>query len=177
MRIITGKRRGLRLDAPAGEATRPTADRVKEALFSMLSSKVDGADVLDLFAGSGALGLECLSRGARACDFVENSPEAAAVVRRNMEKARFRDEGTLHPKDFRQFLMSTGKSYDLIFLDPPYRSGYYGEALRLICERKLLRPDGWIVLEWDGQKPETEPFDEVKERQYGRVHISILESR
>lgn len=174
MRIITGKRRGLRLLTLEGEDTRPTADRVKEALFSMLADRVSGAKVLDLFAGSGALGLECISRGAERCDFVEANPKAADVVKKNIEKAQFTQEATLCRVDFRQFLKGAASAYDLIFLDPPYRSGFYQEALRMIAERELLAPGGRIIAEWDVEKPEFLPFTEEKEKAYGRVHISIL---
>ena len=175
MRIITGKKRGLRLETLEGEETRPTADRVKEALFSMLTPSVPGAVVLDLFAGSGALGLECVSRGAKRCDLVEHSPKAAKVVRKNVEKAHFVEECRIYEMDFRQFLQRAAEPYDLIFLDPPYRSGFYEEALRLIVERRLLSPGGVIVAEWDEEKPDFAPFFEERERRYGRVHVSILE--
>ena len=174
MRIITGIKRGLRLDTLPGEDTRPTADRVKEALFSMLTPYVSGARVLDLFAGSGALGLEAVSRGAEMCDFVEVSPAAACVVKGNIQKAGFEGMCNLHQMDYKAFLSHAQGAYDLIFLDPPYRSGYYEDALSSIKERKLLADDGIIIAEWDLDKPNFSPFIEEKERRYGRVHISIL---
>ena len=174
MRIIAGKARGLHLDTRSGEDTRPTADRVKEALFSMLTPYLNGARVLDLFAGSGALGLEAVSRGAKACDFVEISSAAANIVLQNTKKAGFEDVCRLHRMDFQAFLKHVEESYDLIFLDPPYRSGFYENALSLIKERNLLAEEGRIVAEWDQDKPDFSAFYEEKERRYGRVHISIL---
>jgi 16S rRNA (guanine966-N2)-methyltransferase len=121
MRIIAGEYKGRRLVAPPGTATRPTSDRVREALFSILGARVEDADVLDLFAGSGALGIEALSRGAQKATFVDNAPAALTTIRRNLEGVQ---GATVVRRDARAFLRDArenGRQYDLVFLDPPYR--------------------------------------------------------
>ena len=129
---------------------------------------------MDLFAGSGALGMESISRGAARCDFVEVSPKAAATVRKNLSRAEFLEESNVYETDYSSFLDRQTDAYDLILLDPPYRSGFYEIALSKIAEKNLLSDDGRIVVEWDQEKPDFSPFEEEKERRYGRVHISIL---
>src|SRR5918999_4707697 len=122
MRVIAGRYGGRRLQAPPGAATRPTSDRVREALFSVLGGRVDGANVLDLFAGSGALGIEALSRGAAEATFVDSAPAAARAVRANLEALGL--EAEVHRADARAFLRAArkgGRQYDLVLIDPPYR--------------------------------------------------------
>ncbi len=122
MRVIAGRHGGRRLQAPAGEATRPTSDRVREALFSILGARVEGAHVLDLFAGSGALGIEALSRGAAAATFVDAAPDAVRVLRGNL--AALGEEAEVVHGDALRWLRAAprrARQYDLVFLDPPYR--------------------------------------------------------
>src|SRR3954454_22895544 len=118
MRIIAGEHRGARIFAPKGQATRPTSDRVREAAFNLIGP-VDGASVLDLFAGSGAMGLEALSRGAASATFVENDREALRAIERNLEKLRLRSARVV-PRDVLQALAMERNTYDLILCDPPY---------------------------------------------------------
>lgn len=177
MRVISGTARGLRLVSPPGEDTRPTLDRVKEALFSMLTPYVRGARVLDLFAGSGALGIEALSRGAQRAVFVDKSREAEAAVRANLEKARLADRAELRRCDALGYLASASESFSLVFLDPPYESGLYDKAVSEITRRGLLVPGGIVAAEWDAPigppkaPPELEP---VRDRRYGRVNITLF---
>ena len=174
MRIISGKARGSKLSAPEGLDTRPTLDRVREAIFSMLFGVVEDASVLDLFAGSGAMGLEALSRGAKAVDFVDISAEACGCVNGNLAKTRLQG-GNVFRKDFKTFLKECSQSYDVIFLDPPYESGYYTDALDTIKERGLLSEGGIIVAECDDPDG-FDPcgFEVDRQRKYGKAVVYLL---
>ena len=139
MRIITGSAKGVSLLTLEGDATRPTSARAKEALFSMLQFDIEGRRVLDLFGGSGQLGLEAHSRGAAACTFVDAAPEAVAVIRKNIEKTGFADRARVQNTDYRNFLRKcAADGFDLVFLDPPYASDALADAL-LGRDRTLRR--------------------------------------
>ena len=177
MRVISGSARGLKLISPPGLDTRPTLDRVKEALFSMLTPVIRGAAVLDLFAGSGALGIEALSRGSESAVFVDNSREAEATVRKNLDNSRFADRARFVSGDALKFLSSCNDNFDVIFMDPPYGGGLYEKVLILIAERGLLSPDGVISVEWDediGEPCFPDCYVRSRDRRYGRVHITLL---
>lgn len=167
----------MRLQAPAGEDTRPTLDRVKEAVFSMLAVRLPNADVLDLFAGSGALGLESLSRGAASAVFVDNSAAAIACIKANISSARMQNRAAVKNASASDYIKSCGKGFDIIFLDPPYGGGLYGAVLAAISESGVLNDDGIIICEWDfgvGKPDIPQDFVSVKEKKYGRVCISVL---
>jgi 16S rRNA (guanine966-N2)-methyltransferase len=171
MRVVAGELRGRRLSAPAGRATRPTSDRVREALFSMLGT-VEGARVLDLFAGSGALGIEALSRGAESAVFVDRQPGAVAAIRRNLSALGL-EGAAVHRRDAVAFLDAAGETYDLIFVDPPYDC-----ALRLAgpLSRALmpvLSSDALIVSESDKRTPLELELPLVRERPYGDTRIDV----
>lgn len=173
MRIISGRARGAKLFAPDGMDTRPTLDRVREAVFSMIFTHTEDARVLDLFAGSGAMGLEALSRGAAECDFVDIAPKACECVRKNMEKTRL--TGRVSNMDFKSFLSKCTAGYDLIFLDPPYESGFYSTALDIIKERGLLNEDGMIVAECaDPAGFDARGFEIYRQRKYGKAAVYLL---
>lgn len=172
MRVIAGEHRGRRLVAPPGHDTRPTSDRVREALFSILGP-LDGARVLDLFAGSGALGIEALSRGADSAVFVERAPAALKALRGNLETLGL--DADVHPRDVGVFLRdarAAGDTYDLAFLDPPYRDAAgLGPALELA---PLLAPGGRAVSESGRRAPLDLPgLEVVDERRYGDTLIRI----
>ncbi len=177
MRVISGSARGLKLESLDGLSTRPTLDRVKEAIFSMLFDRTVGASVLDLFAGSGAMGIEALSRGADRCVFVDSAGDAAAVVARNLAKAGFGAKSDVRVCGFDRFLETTDKSFNLVFLDPPYRSDYLKKSLFLLHERRLLSDGAVVVAECDNSLPPDIPagFEVVRRRSYGRVSVNILE--
>lgn len=180
MRVISGTARGLRLKSLEGLDTRPTLDNVKEAIFSMLFSVCTGATVLDLFAGSGAMGIEAISRGAKEAVFADLNPKACAVVRENLEKARMSDRATVVNTDALRYLETAGKNgmkFDLIFLDPPYSLGLIDESLKFISEYNLLSEGGLVVIEFDsGTKVDIKDFNLVKDKRYGRVCVNILEA-
>jgi 16S rRNA (guanine966-N2)-methyltransferase len=170
LRVVAGSFKGRRLTAPRGTRTRPTADRVREALFSMLGD-VGGAHVLDLYAGSGALGIEALSRGAESAVFVERDAQAVAAIERNL--AAVGVEATVLRQDVLRFLARPGAPFDLVFCDPPYDS-----ASRLaapLAERlpALTAEDARIVTESDKRNPLELPFPLLVERDYGDTRIAI----
>ncbi len=149
MRIIAGRFRGQGIVAPRGLATRPTSDRVREALFSILGD-VEGLDVLDLFAGSGALGLEALSRGARSATFVDEGRHALAAVRANVATLDVAAETTIVGADVRaglKRLAKEGRAFGLVFADPPYALTETGSLLAELVRLALLVPGAWVVLE------------------------------
>ncbi|NLC77432.1 MAG: 16S rRNA (guanine(966)-N(2))-methyltransferase RsmD [Clostridia bacterium] len=181
MRIIAGKAKGLRLKAPKGYATRPTADRVKEAMFNVIQGRETGALVLDLFAGTGALGLEALSRGAGKAVFVETNPVTRQVLAANIAKAGMAAQATVVKMDALSFLRSyEGGAFDLIFMDPPY--DYDNEisvqVLDAIAEKQLLSPGGLIIWERSNRNPSFQPvsgFKLVKEKHYGDTVLLFIE--
>ncbi len=177
MRVISGSARGLKLSSLDGSDTRPTLDRVKEALFSMLTPYLGFSKVLDLFAGSGALGIEALSRGAESAVFVDSLPSAMEIVRENVKKARFDDVSVFCQKDAITYLENARDRFDIIFLDPPYEGSLYTPSLDLILKNNLLNTDGVITMEWDSScnSPSIPSgFTVIKERRYGRVMLSLL---
>ena len=146
MRIITGSARGAKLQAPAGETTRPTAERTKEAIFSMLQSGIAGRRVLDLFAGSGQMGLEALSRGATKAVLVDRDKAALAAIRANALHTKLADQAEIVALDAISYLKTArGEPFHLVFLDPPYDAGLLSTALSLLISRGLLA-EGSIVV-------------------------------
>lgn len=178
MRIIAGSRKGHTLTAPAGRNTRPTLDRVKEALFGILQLDIPGAVVLDLFAGSGNLGLEALSRGAAAAVFCEHDRRSAAVVRGNIQALRFEAQSVVYAADYATAIARAaeeGRRFDVVFLDPPYASGLAEAAMRLLNERDVLAADGIIAVEHAPDAPPIFPAGyTVDTRRYGEVAVSVL---
>lgn len=174
MRVITGTARGKRLITREGAAVRPTPERVKEALFSIIQFEIEGRRVLDLFAGSGQLGVEALSRGAREAVFVDSSRESAETVRKNVESCGFTDCARIENMDFAAFLMRTEKPFDLAFLDPPYRTGLIQKALPLVTAH--MNEGGTIICEnpLDEELPESAgEFCRVKSYRYGKICLTI----
>ena len=182
MRIITGTAKGIRLSSLPGDATRPTSERVKEAIFSSLQFDLEGRVVLDLFAGSGQLGLEALSRGAAACTFIDSSSDAIAVVKENARKTGFFERSKYLISDYRSYLRKAGKTgaFSLVFLDPPYALDAVGDALDRIVREKLLKPGALVVCEAGSPDPFAkhptlrERFEITKEARYSVTHVTIL---
>ena len=174
MRVIAGRYRGRRLQAPPGDATRPTSDRVREALFSVLAARVSGARVLDLFAGSGALGIEALSRGAAEATFVDTAPAALRAIRANLDAIGVTAD--VRRADARRFLGSASaaaRHYDLVFLDPPYRlAGRLGGELAAALPA-VLAPGATVVAESDRRAPVPIELPITFERHYGDTLIRI----
>ena len=177
MRVISGEARGRRLIAPRGLSTRPTSDRVRETVFDVLAFRWNGGRVLDVFAGTGALGIEALSRGAEAAVFVENQAEALQAVAANIKACRFEPRATVRRGDFRHVLKMLsvhGERFSLVFVDPPYESGYYDETISLLPP--LLEKDAYVVLESvRGAPPPSVPEEWMlyRQRTIGHTLISI----
>ncbi|MGN0165927.1 MAG: 16S rRNA (guanine(966)-N(2))-methyltransferase RsmD [Lachnospiraceae bacterium] len=160
MRVVAGSARSILLETPAGKETRPTTDRIKETLFNMLQPYVPGSVVLDLFAGSGALGIEALSRGADYACFVDMSREAVRCITGNVRRARLEERSDVLLMDYRNAisgLRAKGKTFDLVFLDPPYGRELEYQALELLDENGLLADDALIVVE-TALEHDFEPF-------------------
>lgn len=173
MRVIAGRARGHQLNTLPGTDTRPTTDRVKEAVFSMIQAYIPDSHVLDLFAGSGALGIEALSRGAAFCDFVEQSHKAAEIVKQNLTKTRLLDLAALHILPAHTFLSSTVTNYSLIFLDPPYHQQLCGKMMDMLYEKALLDQEGLIVCETAADEEIQTLYTLWKQKTYGKIKISI----
>ena len=183
MRIITGKAKGTRLCTLDGEdVTRPTSERAKEAIFSMIQFEIEGRRVLDLFAGSGQLGLEAMSRGAEYAMFIDSSREAMSVVKKNAESTHFFSECGYLVSDYRSYLRkASGRDvFDIVFLDPPYASENMCDALIKMHEGRILKDTGLAVCESD--RPDliekcselSGKYNIVRSSSYGRVHITLL---
>ena len=184
MRIITGKARGVRLATLEGENTRPTSERAKEAIFSMLQFEIDGARVLDLFAGSGQMGLEALSRGAAHAVFCDLSKDAVEIVKTNIKKTRMEGQCDVFCGDYKVTLqrLRNRQNFDLVFLDPPYAGSLVPAALSELIENDLLSNGAKIICET--ASPEDVfgtdlqlaiSFETVKQTRYGIAHVTILQ--
>ena len=182
MRIITGTARGTKLQTLEGEATRPTAERVKEAVFSMIQFDLMDSVVLDLFAGSGQMGLEAVSRGAEKAHLIDKSNDAVSIIRANAEKTRLADKCSIFCTDSTDYLKrSKGRcKFDFVFIDPPYGSGLVQESLRLLADGTLLNDNAWLIVEdetddiFAGDEELASRFNIEKSNRYGRVHIVVL---
>lgn len=172
MRVISGKARGLKLKTIEGDSTRPTKDMVKEALFSMLANYVQDAIVLDLFAGSGAVGIEALSRGAQLAYFADINKECIQIIKENLTKAHFIDQSKIYNLDYIDILDKVRNiSFDIIYIDPPYNKGLGVKAIEIISTYDLLKTKGVIVYETD--EIEEVPnvianYEIFKSKKYGR---------
>ena len=176
MRVITGKARGVQLKTPEGMLTRPTADRVKEALFSIINFDLPGAAVLDLFGGTGQLGIEALSRGAAEAVFVEKRLDAVRLVKENLALCQLQDKARVHAGDAMAYLRS-GEKFDLIFLDPPYGSDLLNQALETITAFDICRAHGIIVAESAADKALpvlAPPYRLYREYRYGQIKLTVF---
>ena len=185
MRIITGSARGAKLITLEGEATRPTAERTKEAIFSMIQFDIEGRRVLDLFAGSGQLALEALSRGAAEAVLCDSSKEAAEVIRKNAAKTRLSDKISLHVCDSLKLIPKLGADkFDLVFLDPPYALMLIPSVLNSLIANKKLKPTSIIVCEsateadvFCGDSNLESMFEIKKKAKYGAAFVTIMEPK
>lgn len=180
MRIISGKARGTKLYTLEGENTRPTLDRVKESIFNIIQEKIEEAKILDLFSGSGAIGLEFLSRGAKSAILCDNSKEAVNIIKKNIEKTHMEKSAQVINTDFEKCLKKlTNQQFDIIYLDPPYETDYILKSLKKIIELNIAKEESLIIIETDDAKRiETEienlDIEIVDKRKYGRATIIFL---
>lgn len=170
MRVITGSARGVKLETLEGEAVRPTSEKTKEAVFSAIQFEIEGRRVLDLFAGSGQLGIEALSRGAERAVFIDQSAEALEVVKRNVKKAGFEKQSVISRMDYQSFLKGTKEVFDIAFIDPPYNAGYVTTALDGVS--KIMSDYGIIICEHPADvvmPDEVNGFKISKQYKYGKL--------
>ena len=174
MRVISGTARGRKLDSPAGDSVRPTTDNVKESMFNIIQFDIPGRRVLDLFAGSGQLGIECISRGAREAVFVDSDRESVKLIKNNLKRCGF--SAQVITGDAIDYLKACGK-FDLIFADPPYDSGLYGKVLNTVELFDILSDGGIIICE---SKKETlfpemnRPYMLKKVYNYGKIKLTVF---
>jgi RNA methyltransferase, rsmD family len=176
MKINSGRFKYRKLEIP--ESARPTTEKVREAVFSMLIGRVEGATVLDLFAGSGSLGLEALSRGAEYCVFNEGDRKNYKILRNNIENCKAEEISSSYNNDFRKALVLANREFDIIFIDPPYHEGYYGEVFELVEEYGLLADEGVIVAEHSNDNSLSDNignFVKTKEKRYGTIGVDFFE--
>ena len=179
MRVIAGSARRLLLKAPDGMDTRPTADRVKESLFNMLNPDLYGCAFLDLFSGSGAIGIEALSRGAQRAVLVDASMECAGIIKQNLEVTKLGENAEIINEDVYAAIERLGRrgdKFDIIFMDPPYAAGYYVPVMEAIKKADILAAEGYIVAESDKGVDFTaaEGFKIFKERKCGPAVMNFL---
>ena len=175
MRIISGSARGRKLKEPQGMDTRPTTDKVKESLFNIIQFDLEGRRVLDLFGGTGQLGLEALSRGSAHCTFVEQRREAVALIRENLKRTGFSDRARVVQGEALSFLASCRERFDIVFLDPPYQGGLLEQSLEKIVQFDILREHGIMICE----SPQEEELPQAVGRcrlhrtyRYGRIKLT-----
>ena len=176
MRVISGTARGIRLQTPDGLVTRPTADRVKEALFSIIQFELEGRSVLDLFAGTGQLGIEALSRGAKSAVFVDAGAPAVKLVKENLKKTKLDSAARVLQSDYAAFLRACKEKFDIIFLDPPYAENFLENSLKIISEIDILRYGGIIICEKTADKQIPADFPGLvcgKEYRYGSSSLVL----
>ncbi len=179
MRVISGTLKGKKLFSVRGQSVRPTSDRVKEAIFDILQDRFRGQSVLDLFAGTGALGIEALSRGAIAGVFVEENPRSLVALRRNIESCRLEDRTKVLVKEVRaglRILGEKGERFGLILLDPPYGKGLARKTLEALCRSSIVNHDGLVVAEHSVSEelPSIPSLKRVDERRYGDTQVSFF---
>lgn len=179
MRVIAGEFKGRRLEGPDNDYIRPTTDKVKEAMFSIIGGKILDSKCVDLFSGTGNIGLEAISRGAQKCYFCDNSGKAMGIIKRNISYCKADEQAEIMAGDFRRSLekiRDTGDKIDFFFLDPPYNAGYYDKAMEIIAAGEILTFDGMIVAEHPRElllPNNIAGLEMIKERRYGRIVLSI----
>ena len=176
MRVITGKARGIQLKTPEGQLTRPTSDRVKEALFSIIQFEIPGAAVLDLFGGTGQLGIEALSRGAKSAVFVDAREDACKLIRENLKRTRLENDGKVVRADYMEYLNRCREKFDIILLDPPYAEVFLENSLKRITEIDILQSGGIIIAERPMGKElpwEFEGYSRSRDYKYGNTLLTV----
>lgn len=176
MRIISGKYKGRKIDAYTIEGTRPTMDRVKESFIGMIQSKIIDSVCLDLFAGSGSVGLELISNGAKKCYFVDSNTKVVDTLNQNIKKFKITDDIEIIKNNYEDALKSFAKNkimFDIIFLDPPYKSNYIMPTIKLIKDLNLLGDGGIIICEYEEETIDVPFYELIKEKKYGSKKIKI----
>lgn len=176
MRVISGSARGRRLKELQGMDTRPTTDKVKESLFNIIQFEIEGRRVLDLFGGTGQLGIEALSRGADHCTFVDMRKEAAALIRENLRLTGLSERSRVVQGDALSFLSSCGEKFDVILLDPPYHTELLEKSVERITEFDILREHGIMICESAAERELPAlppPYERGREYRYGKIRLTV----
>ncbi len=180
MRIIGGKARGTKLYTLEGDNTRPTLDRVKESLFNIIQSDIPESTFLDLFSGSGAIGLEAVSRGAKKAILCDNSKEAINIIKKNIDKTHLQEQVELYQLPFERLLNDKiREKIDIIYIDPPYKTDFVYNAIKIILSKNLIDQDSIVIIETDEEERiikqmETLNIEIVNQRKYGRAHLIFV---
>ncbi len=179
MRVISGSARGLKLKAPAGLDTRPTIDRIKESLFNIIAYDLADADFLDLFSGSGGIGIEALSRGALKAVFVDSSGESVRIIEENLKNARVYDRADILESDIFDAVFKLGREnrrFDIIFMDPPYNKGFIEKTLELLFKAEILKKDGYIIAEQAADEPDIciDGFRVLRIKFYNKIKMTFI---
>lgn len=177
MRVVSGLAKGVALKTPEGLSTRPTADRVKEAMFSIIQFDIPGARVLDLFGGTGQLGIEALSRGAKSAVFVDAQSSACGLIRENLKRTKMESQARIVHSDYLTYLKGCREKFDIILLDPPYQEVFLDNSLKMISEIDILQSDGIIVTERPLGKelPWQYPgFSRSRDYKYGKTLLTVF---
>lgn len=183
MRIIGGKAKGTKLYTLEGNNTRPTLDRVRESLFNILQPNIQDSIFLDLFSGSGACGIEAVSRGARKAILCDNSKQAIQIIKKNIEKTHTKEQIELYQIDFKELIKTKIKeNIDIIFIDPPYQTHFAYETVKMLLESNLLKEESVIIIETDQDKKVKEQLKSLNieimdERKYGRAYLIFLSQK
>ena len=177
MRVISGKYKGKKLIGFDIDGTRPTMDRVKESLFGIIQDYIKGSTVLDLFAGSGSLGIEALSNGADSCYFFDNNMELVNIIKKNTIDMNGVHIMKSDYKNALEMLKNSNIKFDIIFLDPPYKLNLINDCLDKIYNYNLLNDNGIIVCEYEDENINTDKFDLIKEKKYGSKNIKIYKCK
>jgi len=176
MRVISGKNKGTKLYTLEGLNTRPTLDRVKESLFNIINFDIPGCTFLDLFAGSGSIGIEAASRGAKKVIMCEKAKDAVNVIRKNLEKTKLTQQIKLYNDDFEKCINTLEEKIDIVYLDPPYKTDYAYKAAKQLLEKNILKENSIIILETDIEEIVEKQFEELSleefsKKKYGRAHL------
>lgn len=176
MRIISGKYKGRKIDGYTIDGTRPTMDRVKESVLGMIQTKLEDSVCLDLFTGSGSVGLELLSNGAKKCYFVDNNYEVIETLNKNIKSLKITDDYEIIKSSYEEVLKNFNNrniKFDIIFLDPPYKLDYIVPAIKLISDYNLINEDGLIICEYENEEIDISNYELIKMRKYGSKKIKI----
>ena len=176
MRVVAGRAKGIALKTPDGMLTRPTSDRVKEAMFSIIQFDIPGANVLDLFGGTGQLGIEAISRGAKSVTFVDAREDACSLIRENLKRTDMLRDARVFRMDYVEFLKRNHVKFDIVLLDPPYAEEYLENSLKMITEIDILQSGGIIIAERPLGKElllDIEGFSRSKDYKYGNTLLAI----
>jgi 16S rRNA (guanine966-N2)-methyltransferase len=174
-RVLGGSIRGKKLEGPRGLEFRPTMAQVKQFIYTLLGDRVEDARILDLFSGTGSLGIEALSRGAGFLTFVDSADAAARILSRNLKTCGFEAASKIERSDVFRYLERSGETFDLVLADPPFKNDYRAQIVRGVDQSRLLKPGGWLILEHEFHDPDAEGYamSLLRQKRFGHCMVSI----